>query len=44
MGGEWREGLLGQQILGEKEEFDGRQEMGEEINESGRSDNWGYLS
>ena len=26
--GEWRECLLGQQTLGEKEEFDRRQEMG----------------
>ena len=31
LGGEWREGLLGQQILGEKEEFDGRQKMGKEF-------------
>ena len=30
--GGWGEGLLGQQTLGEKEEFDRRQKMGEEIN------------
>ena len=30
--GAWREFLLGKQTLGEKEEFDMRQEMGKEIN------------
>ena len=30
--GGWRGGLLGQQTLGEKEEFDRRQKMGKEIN------------